>query len=57
MKRKTDRDDALKLARLAAMNELKAVHMPSRCPDCGGELSAFGFAQGAVKPPKITDTS
>ncbi len=29
VKRKTDRDDALKLARLAAMNELKAVHMPS----------------------------
>ena len=28
VKRKTDRDDALKLARLAAMNELKAVHMP-----------------------------
>jgi transposase len=29
VKRKTDRDDALKLARMAAMNELKAVHMPS----------------------------
>ena len=29
MKRKTDKDDALKLARMAAMNELKAVHMPS----------------------------
>ena len=29
MKRKTDKDDALKLARIAAMNELKAVHMPS----------------------------
>jgi transposase len=27
--RKTDKDDALKLARMAAMNELKAVHMPS----------------------------
>ena len=30
VKRKTDKDDALKLARMAAMNELKAVHMPSR---------------------------
>ena len=29
VKRKTDKDDALKLARLAAMNELKAVHLPS----------------------------
>jgi transposase len=29
VKRKTDKDDALKLARMAAMNELKAVHMPS----------------------------
>ena len=29
VKRKTDKDDALKLARLAAMKELKAVHMPS----------------------------
>ncbi|MEQ1906160.1 MAG: transposase [Pirellulaceae bacterium] len=29
VKRKTDRDDALKLARMAAINELKAVHMPS----------------------------
>lgn len=29
VKRKTDRDDALKLARMAAMNELKAVHMPT----------------------------
>jgi transposase len=29
VKRKTDRDDALKLARMAAMNELKAVHLPS----------------------------
>ena len=29
VKRKTDRDDALKLARMASMNELKAVHMPS----------------------------
>jgi transposase len=29
VKRKTDRDDALKLARMAAMNELKPVHMPS----------------------------
>jgi transposase len=29
VKRKTDRDDALKLARMAAMNELQAVHMPS----------------------------
>jgi hypothetical protein len=28
VKRKTDKDDALKLARMAAMNELKAVHMP-----------------------------
>jgi transposase len=30
VKRKTDRDDALKLARMASMNELKAVHMPSQ---------------------------
>lgn len=30
VKRKTDKDDALKLARMAAMNELKAVHMPSK---------------------------
>jgi transposase len=29
VKRKTDKDDALKLSRMAAMNELKAVHMPS----------------------------
>ena len=29
VKRKTDKDDALKLARMAAMGELKAVHMPS----------------------------
>ena len=29
VKRKTDKDDALKLARMASMNELKAVHMPS----------------------------
>ena len=30
VKRKTDRDDALKLARLAACNELKPTHVPSR---------------------------
>jgi transposase len=29
VKRKTDKDDALKLARMAAINELKPVHMPS----------------------------
>ena len=29
VKRKTDKDDALKLARMAAMRELKPVHMPS----------------------------
>lgn len=29
VKRKTDKDDALKLARMAAMGELKAVHLPS----------------------------
>jgi transposase len=29
VKRKTDKDDALKLARMAAMKELNAVHMPS----------------------------
>lgn len=29
VKRKTDKDDALKLARMAAMGELKPVHMPS----------------------------
>ena len=29
VKRKTDKDDALKLARMASMDELKAVHMPS----------------------------
>jgi transposase len=29
VKRKTDRDDALKLAKMAAMNELPTVHMPS----------------------------
>jgi transposase len=29
VKRKTDKDDALKLARMAAMRELKGVHMPS----------------------------
>ncbi len=29
VKRKTDKDDALKLARMAAMNELQTVHMPS----------------------------
>jgi transposase len=31
VKRKTDRDDALKLARLALMDQLPAVHVP--CPD------------------------
>ncbi len=30
VKRKTDRDDALKLARLAAYNELKPTHVPSK---------------------------
>ncbi len=29
VKRKTDKDDALKLARVASVNELKAVHMPA----------------------------
>jgi transposase len=29
VKRKTDKDDALKLARMASMGELKPVHMPS----------------------------
>lgn len=29
VKRKTDKDDALKIARMAAMNERKAVHMPT----------------------------
>jgi len=29
VKRKTDKDDALKLARMVAMNELKPVHVPS----------------------------
>jgi transposase len=29
VKRKTDKDDAFKLARMASMGELKAVHMPS----------------------------
>lgn len=31
VKRKTDRDDALKLARLAAMNQLPTVYVPRRC--------------------------
>jgi hypothetical protein len=30
VKRKTNRNDALKLARMAAINELKAVHVPSQ---------------------------
>ncbi len=30
VKRKTDRDDALKLAQLSAMNQLKLVHLPAR---------------------------
>ena len=30
VKRKTDKDDAIKLARLAAMEQLKAVHVPSK---------------------------
>lgn len=30
VKRKTDKDDALKLARMAAMRELRAVHMPTQ---------------------------
>jgi transposase len=30
VKRKTDRDDALKLARLSAMNQLPLVHLPER---------------------------
>ncbi len=29
VKRKTDRDDALKLAKLAALNQIQAVHVPS----------------------------
>jgi len=29
VKRKTDKDDALKLTRMASMDELKPVHMPS----------------------------
>jgi hypothetical protein len=29
VKRKTDKDDALKLARMASMDELKAVHLPT----------------------------
>ncbi len=29
VKRKTDKDDALKLAKLASMNQLPTVHMPS----------------------------
>jgi len=29
VKRKTDKDDALKVARMASMGELKAVNMPS----------------------------
>lgn len=32
VKRKTDKDDALKLARMASMDELKPVHMPLRIP-------------------------
>ena len=30
VKRKTDRDDALKLARMSAMNQLSLVHLPAR---------------------------
>ena len=29
MKRKTDKYDALKMARMTSMNELKPVHIPS----------------------------
>ncbi len=42
VKRKTDKDDAPKLARMAAMNELKPVHMPSEDRFTNGrQVSAY----------------
>ena len=41
IKRKTDRDDALKLARLTAMNELPTVHVPSRAVRAKRSLLKF----------------
>ena len=45
VKRKTDKDDALKLARMAAMNELKAIHMPL----CMGLTSIQPMGQGSLR--------
>lgn len=41
IKRKTDRDDALKLARLIVMNQLPTVHVPSRAVRAKRSLLKF----------------
>ena len=46
IKRKTDRDDALKLARLTAMNQLPTVHVPSRA--VRAKRSLLKFRQAVV---------
>lgn len=47
IKRKTDRDDALKLARLTAMNQLPTVHVPTR--DVRAKRSLLKFRQSIVE--------
>jgi transposase len=44
IKRKTDRDDALKLAHLSALNQLNLVHMPARAMRQWRQLIAFRAA-------------
>lgn len=44
VKRKTDRDDALKLARMSAMNQLPTVHMPAPDVRAWRELIAYRHA-------------
>lgn len=44
VKRKTDRDDALKLARMSALNQLPTVHMPAPGVRAWRELIAYRHA-------------
>lgn len=46
VKRKTDRDDALKLARLSAMNQLHGVHVPE--PGVRGWRELIGYRHALV---------
>ena len=47
IKRKTDRDDALKLAQLSAMNQLPTVHMPK--PEVRQKRALIQYRQQLVK--------